>query len=176
MKIKSALSKLFSSKGFTLIELLIVIAILGVLAAGVLVAIDPVEQLARGRDAGRKSVVTQLGRALQAYYTSNSAYPVIATWDSTLTTSGEIKVFPGNPGTPTSPPCSGGRVVNNFCYKTNTTPDIVVYTHMESKTEKNKGTCAGSDVNTWYVYSSADGKGGLLCKPGEPVAGETGLL
>ena len=82
-RIKNLLSK-FSSKGFTLIELLIVIAILGILAAGILVAIDPVEQLSRGRDAGRKSAVTQLGRALQAYYTANSNYPVIAGWNTTL--------------------------------------------------------------------------------------------
>ncbi len=175
MKLKSMLRN-FSSKGFTLIELLIVIAILGVLAAGILVAIDPVEQLARARDSSRKSSVSQLGRALQAYYTSNSAYPAVGNWESTLTASGEIKVFPSNPGTPTGPACTGGRLPNNFCYKINSTPDIVVYTHMESKTEKNKGTCAGSDLNTWYVYSSADGKSGLLCQPAEPAAGVTGLL
>lgn len=175
MKIKSILSNLVSSKGFTLIELLIVIAILGVLAAGVLVAIDPVEQLARGRDTGRKSAVTQLGRALQAYYTSNSAYPATAGWNTTLTNSGEIKVFPSNPAGVTAP-CTGGTAVNQFCYKSNATPDIVVYTRMESKVEQNKGTCAGSSLNTWYVYSSADGKSGLLCQAAEPAAGVTGLL
>lgn len=163
-------------KGFTLIELLIVIAILGILAAGILVAIDPVEQLNRGRDAGRKSSVSQLGRALQAYYTANSAYPAVVGWNTTLTSSGEIKVFPANPGAPLAPACTAGVVVNNFCYKTNTTPDIVVYTHMESKTEMNKGTCGGVVANTWYVYSSADGKAGLLCGAAEPASGVTGLL
>ena len=54
-------------KGFTLIELLIVIAILGVLAVVVLVAINPVQQLARTRDAGRKSSVAQIGHAVAAY-------------------------------------------------------------------------------------------------------------
>ena len=175
MKIKYLFKKFLSPKGFTLIELLIVIAILGVLAAGVLVAIDPVEQLSRGRDTGRKSAVTQLGRALQAYYTANSAYPAIAGWNTTLINSGEIKVFPTNPAGVTAP-CAGGTVVNDFCYKLNTTPDIVVYTRMESKSEARKGTCGGVSANTWYVYSSADGKSGLLCQAGEPAAGVTGLL
>ena len=48
-----------SRRGFTLIELLIVMAILGVLAVVVLVAINPIQQLARTRDTGRKSGVTQ---------------------------------------------------------------------------------------------------------------------
>ena len=38
------------SKGFTLIELLIVIELLGALAAGLLAAIDPFEQLKKGVD------------------------------------------------------------------------------------------------------------------------------
>ena len=45
----------YLKKGFTLIELLIVIAILGVLAVVILVAINPQEQLARGRGGGRTS-------------------------------------------------------------------------------------------------------------------------
>jgi prepilin-type N-terminal cleavage/methylation domain-containing protein len=175
MKIKSLLSR-FSPRGFTLIELLIVIAILGVLAATVLVAIDPVEQLNRGRDAGRKSSISQLGRALQAYYTATSAYPVVGGWNTTIVGSGDIKVFPANPGSPTVPGCSGGNVANNYCYKVNATPDVVVYSHMESKLEKNKGTCGGVDLNTWYVYSSAEGKAGTLCQAAEPAAGATGLL
>lgn len=168
--------KKFSSKGFTLIELLIVIAILGVLAAVVLVALDPVEQLARGRDSGRENNVSQLGHALQAYYTANSAYPATAAWNTTLLNTGDIKIFPGNPGTVTAPACTGGTVVNNYCYKTNATPDVVVYTHMESKNSKRTGTCAGLDVNTWYVYSSAEGKAGFLCQVAEPAAGAVGLL
>jgi prepilin-type N-terminal cleavage/methylation domain-containing protein len=44
MKIKPALNKFFS-KGFTLIELLIVIAILGILGGGIVVAIDPISKI-----------------------------------------------------------------------------------------------------------------------------------
>ena len=65
-------------RGFTLIELLIVMAILGVLAVVVLLAINPAEQLARTRDTGRVSAVTQMGHAVQAYDTShNAVYPVV---------------------------------------------------------------------------------------------------
>lgn len=165
------LFKRFSSKGFTLIELLIVIAILGVLAAGVLVAIDPVEQLARGRDTGRKSAATQLGRALQAYYTANSAYPAQAGWNTTLLNAGEIKVFPSQSTPNPATACAGGVMVNNFCYKLDAvTPNIIVYTHVESKVEFNKGTCGGTAANTWYVYATIDGRAGIVCQAAEPNA------
>ncbi|HVZ11787.1 MAG TPA: prepilin-type N-terminal cleavage/methylation domain-containing protein, partial [Patescibacteria group bacterium] len=47
-------------RGFTLIELLVVIAVIGVLAAIVLLAVNPTEQLARGRDANRISSIEGL--------------------------------------------------------------------------------------------------------------------
>ena len=84
-------------KGFTLIELLIVIAILGVLAVVILIAINPQEQLARTRDAGRTSSVTQLGHALQAYYTARDGTYLDenATWINDLETAGELATIPG---------------------------------------------------------------------------------
>ena len=77
--IKSAQKKkLFSSLprkqarlfGFTLIELLIVIAILGILAAAVLVAINPQKRTRQARDAGRKNDIGSLATELQAYYSA----------------------------------------------------------------------------------------------------------
>lgn len=162
-----------SSKGFTLIELLIVIAVLGVLAAVVLVAIDPIEQLARGRDSGYKSSTGQLGRAVQAYYTAQQAYPTANnTWMTTLQNSGEIKTLPSGYN---APGCTGGGIQNNFCLKQNGI-DFVVYTHLESKVERNKGTCANTAANTWYVYSSAAGKAGVVCQVAQPAAGFNGTF
>lgn len=69
-------------KGFTLIELLIVIAILGILAVAVLSAINPVEQMKKARDAGRKSDAAELLNAHERYFTTFGCY----SWANTATT------------------------------------------------------------------------------------------
>ncbi|MFH2118133.1 MAG: type II secretion system protein [Candidatus Paceibacterota bacterium] len=63
------------SGGFTMIELLIVIAILGILAVAVLSAINPIEQINRGRDTGTRSDAEQLISAIDRYYAFNGYYP-----------------------------------------------------------------------------------------------------
>ncbi len=60
-------------KGFTLIELLIVIAIIGVLAALLMVNFVGVRQ--RARDAQRKSDLRQIQSALEIYRADNGNYP-----------------------------------------------------------------------------------------------------
>lgn len=62
-------------KGFTLIELLIVIALLGALAAGLLAAIDPFEQLKKGSDTSIRGQAETLYNASIAYYAQRSALP-----------------------------------------------------------------------------------------------------
>lgn len=61
--------------GFTMIELLIVIAILGILAVAVLSAINPVEQINRGRDTGSRSDAEQLLSAIDRYNAFQGYYP-----------------------------------------------------------------------------------------------------
>lgn len=53
-----------NNSGFTLIELLIVIAIIGFLAAAILVAVDPVKRVQQSRDATRWSEVNGLLNAI----------------------------------------------------------------------------------------------------------------
>ena len=63
------------SKGFTMIELLIVISVLGILAVAVLAAINPIEQINRGKDTGNRSDSEQLLSAIDRYYTTLGHYP-----------------------------------------------------------------------------------------------------
>ncbi|MBU0619058.1 type II secretion system GspH family protein [Patescibacteria group bacterium] len=61
--------------GFTMIELLIVIAILGILAVAVLSAINPLEQINRGRDTQSRGDAEQLINAVERYNASKGRFP-----------------------------------------------------------------------------------------------------
>src|SRR4030067_2886002 len=61
--------------GFTLIEVLVVIAIVGILAAAVVIAINPLKRIAQAHDAQRKSNLGSIARALQVYYAEKLFYP-----------------------------------------------------------------------------------------------------
>lgn len=77
--------------GFTLIELLIVIAILGVLAVGLLATIDPFEQLKKGRDTSTRNMVEEFYNGALRYYAIKNSFP----WASVGQT-GEILTAGGN--------------------------------------------------------------------------------
>ena len=63
------------NKGFTLMELLIVIGVLGILAAGLLAAIDPFEQLKKARDTNNRSAAIEMLSSLTRYYANHGAFP-----------------------------------------------------------------------------------------------------
>ncbi len=83
-------------KGFTLIELLIVIAILGILAAAVLVAINPGKRTRQAQDAKRKNDIGALATEIQGYYTTPGAgcYPTNL---QVLVTNSYLKQMPLDP-------------------------------------------------------------------------------
>lgn len=175
-------SKLKHSKlesGFTLIELLIVVGILGVLASAILVALNPLEQFARGRDAGRLTAIDQLGGTIQSYATSqNSSFPTQgATWMTALQTSSEIKSLPSNPSVPgyTTGCYTANVAQNGICYQTNGT-DAIAYVRAESTSNVTKAACTTGQI-VWIVWSSAAGKSGLTCTAAntDPAVGVTNL-
>ncbi len=65
------------NKSFTLIELLIVIAIIAIIAVGIIILITPGERLAQTRDATRASHLKNLETALYLYVTDEGEYPDI---------------------------------------------------------------------------------------------------
>ncbi|MEP7167377.1 MAG: type II secretion system protein [Candidatus Woesebacteria bacterium] len=71
------------SNGFTLIELLVVIAIIGILAVAVLSAINPLEQINKGRDTQLNSDASQLLGATERLYTN--ANPAAYPWNTAAT-------------------------------------------------------------------------------------------
>lgn len=179
----------YLKKGFTLIELLIVIAILGVLAVVILVAINPQEQLARTRDAGRTSSVTQLGHALQAFGASHEGDYVTeagtgcnpANWVQCLVEAGEIAVVPAqldyNIAAAVGWDCGAGRgTINQWCYDSDGAAppnNGIVYTRLESGS--NDARCATTE-NAFVVFDTVSGRGGIVCSATEPAyaaAGQT---
>jgi prepilin-type N-terminal cleavage/methylation domain-containing protein len=62
-------------RGFTLLEILLVIALIGILASIVLVAINPNNQLAQARNTVRFDDITEVNQALENYFVANRAYP-----------------------------------------------------------------------------------------------------
>lgn len=62
-------------KGFTLIELLIVIALLGILAIGLLAALDPFDQLKKGTDTGVRNTVSEVQGAVIRFYAIKGFMP-----------------------------------------------------------------------------------------------------
>jgi len=67
-------------KGFTLIELLVVIGVIGILAAVVLIAINPGRQFASARDTQRRSDLYSVTNAIYQYAAENNGnVPAIIT-------------------------------------------------------------------------------------------------
>ena len=157
--------KKLNQKGFTLIELLIVIAILATLAIVVLLALDPVQQLARTRDSGRSSTVAQLGHAMEAWGTvRNGTYPtaaqITATWiTDLLVDSGEIKTVPNATAYSISgtAACTSNNQ-NNICLLSDE-DSFVIFATAEAKS--NIDQC--SSGTAFFVYSSLGGRGGIMC-------------
>lgn len=138
--------KLFSSKGFTLIELLIVIAVLGILAAGILVLLDPVDKINAANDSKVQSDISGLGRVSENYATQHNAFYAASTAD--ITASGEIRTVPNAPAGYTAYVYTA---LPDACASGTTCTSVTITGQLKSK----KFTGAGTPV---WRYESSSGK------------------
>lgn len=89
IRMMQKIKELMNQRGFTLVELIIVIAIISIMAAGVIAVLDPTAQFQKANDTRRKSDLSQIAKALESYYQDHGAYP----------TSASYKIYDANLGT-----------------------------------------------------------------------------
>lgn len=134
------------NSGFTLIELLIVIAVIGILAAALLVAIDPIDKIRAGNDTKVVNDVRAIYDAANRAYTQTSTIPTAANYQTVLTTgTGELKRIP-------IPPSGYGA---SYPYLSNV-DSIVVYGEVKSKGNGSKALPA-SATGPWYFVATSGG-------------------
>jgi prepilin-type N-terminal cleavage/methylation domain-containing protein len=161
-------NKLVFIRGFTLVELLVVIGVLGVLATGLLIAINPAQQLAKARDSARKSAIKQIRSALERYRLTVGTYPISSPWVYSNTAGwrtflgSELKTVPTDPtqgkcSSPTVPWSGGSSNCWMFAYRSvnGTTYDLVA--HLENTSDADR-----CEMKKW-VYNAA---GQSWCPPG----------
>ncbi len=85
-----------------MIELLIVIAVLGILAVAVLSAINPLEQINRGRDTASKSDAEQLLGAIERYDALRGLFP----WQDTAVDAADLAWVTVSEAEPTGTTCT----------------------------------------------------------------------
>lgn len=186
--------KMRNMKGFTLVELLIVIGILAVLTAVVIIALNPLQNIAKTKDAGRLNTVTQLGHALEAYATANSGNYVDLTdtcanagdtWISCLTSagSGDINTVPAAvaySGSITACNLGGAAesgvqsVQNDWCYKSAAAGAAPIIVYARAEATANNSKCPAATPVAWFAYLSAEGRAGITCTNAVGVEPGTG--
>lgn len=145
-------------KGFTLIELLIVIAVIGILAGVVLVAVNPARRTGQARDAVRRTELKQVQQAIEEYYVVNGRYPITNGWEYSndgpdqwledtnipiKTFANFLKVWPKDPK---------NTSVDN---KGPTEPDDFVYAYWSGDWYSGTGTCVdSSEKGQWYILAA----------------------
>lgn len=177
---KTAQKKLASAKGFTLVELIVVIAIIAILAAVLLLVINPVELLRRGRDATRLSDMATLQQAisveLQDTTASNplcngSAYPcgpnTASTSNRAINGTGWVSVnftlapgaskptisfavLPIDPSTGGSTCGPNNNLACSYMYAVNASGGYELGTALESQLQQPKAANDGGDNNNYY--------------------------
>jgi prepilin-type N-terminal cleavage/methylation domain-containing protein len=158
------------TKGFTLVELLIVIALLGALVIGLLTALDPIEQIRRGRDAGIRNTASEFFNANIRYYTNKYQFPwgtsgiaatnayAMGSDITALINAGELKAnFYDR---------AGSSTLSKMLVNSTSATDFSVCMRPDSKSiQRDPATVFGSDglTSATTCKSQTSGTGGIDC-------------
>jgi type IV pilus assembly protein PilA len=114
-----------NQKGFTLLEILLVIALIAILAGIVIVAINPVKQLAEGRNTQRRADINTILNAVYQYSINNAGN--IPGVDAVTGTSQVVGTSATGCDTATTITCAGATtVVACLDLTAALTPDYIV--------------------------------------------------
>lgn len=168
-------------KGFTLIELLVVIGIIGILAAIVLVAVNPGRQFAQARDRQRQSDLLQITNAIYQFASENDGDLPDTDGDDTTSNFPVATTCIGNGGAAScavNPDCTGGTPFNlaaatNEAGAAATPARAIVPTYIaDIPTDPN-----GSDADTGYcIVLSGTRITASARRELDPVAGAAGAI
>jgi general secretion pathway protein G len=125
-------------RGFTLVELLLVIVLIGMLATGVIVLINPLSQIQKANDAKIKSDFLGIQKAMEAFYQDYGKYPL---------TSGAPSYSIMSPGP------EGETVVT---WGTAWTPYMNILPKDPSFPTRKYVYNTGSDRQSYYIYARLD--------------------
>lgn len=128
--------KVLPNKGFTLIELLVVMAIIAILASVGLVSFNSSQ--VKARDTQRKSDLSQIQKALEAYFNDKGEYPASlpasgVEWRDTEVADGEgalyMKSFPADPKGYT------------YFYERPSSVSYAIYAYLENPRDRSISAC-----------------------------------
>ncbi len=132
--------------GITLVELLIVIAVIGILAAVILAALDPLDRIRASYDAKIQSDIAEIATRSELYAAKMGNYGNLAT----LVADGELKSIPPSPFS------SMGYDCENYTETTYTMGNVTHYGYsceLLSRKYQISGT-------PYWVYCTSTGKAG----------------
>ncbi len=139
-----------SNKGFTLIELLIVIVIIGILSGVVLSVLNPIDQINKAQDQGKKATAAAIISALERFYVTYERYP----WPTLGTT-------PGAAGTATTVFIQGSTGINSAWLDSTATGA----TSLVSTTELKPDIARRPELKELQVYTYGSGLVRICFRP-----------
>lgn len=145
-------------RGFTLVEILLVLALLAIITGITLVALNPLEQIAKTNDAKTKQSVNQLGGLTTAYYAQKQAFPVAdSNWMDDLIANADLGERPDPPSQACSPAASRD---NNFCLQLSG-GQAIVYARLIANAEDKK--CPVASEVPYFAFFTSRGSSCIVC-------------